>query len=541
MTLISGTGSRMSLGVRAAVVALLLVIEKFALNFLVDFEAAQDAHGLGAIVRIGQHWGFRFLAALALSLALLGYATAEQRWSRANAAACGATVRPTWLGLHALLLLPLAAISYYLYGPRGAALPFGLLTALWLVCALVAVIALLLALAPWNLWAEAARSLGILWLYAAAIAIVAASIMQWSQQLWGSTAAVTFEAVRHVLSPIIPNLQADPKQLVLATNRFAVQVSDVCSGLEGAGLLLAFVCVWLLCFRKEYIFPRALLLIPIGLALSFVLNVLRIAALMLIGQSGFPDVAVYGFHSQAGWIAFNCAAGLMAIASRRSAWFNRTASAPSASHSDNPTAAYLVPFLAILGTGMLVHAASPGFEKWYGLRLVAAAVAIAWSWPHLRQLRWGCSWRGPAVGAAVFALWWLASLWLTKPSAIPAQLAAMPAGGRFAWIAIRALTAIITVPIAEELAYRGYLMRRLVATDFESVRFQDVGIVALLLSALAFGVMHGSMWPVGIVAGVAYSVVTTRSGRLGEAIVAHATTNALLAFYIIGANQWQLW
>ncbi len=542
MTLFGTTGARMSLGARAAVVGLLLVIEKFALNFLVDFDAAQDARGLGAVVRIGQHWGFRFLVALALSLALLGYATAERRWSRVNAAVSGTSVRPSWLGLHAVLLLPLAAISYYLYGPRSAPLSFGVLTTLWLLCALIAVIALLLALAPWNLWAEAARSLGILWLYAAAAALVAASIMQWSQQLWGSTAAVTFEAVRYVLAPIIPNLQADPTQLILATDRFAVQVSDVCSGLEGAGLLLAFICAWLLCFRKEYIFPRALLLIPIGLALSFVLNVLRIAALMLIGHSGFRDIAVYGFHSQAGWIAFNCAAGLIAIASRHSAWFNRGATATATSeHSDNPTAAYLLPFLAILGAGMLVHAASAGFEKWYGVRLVAGIVALAWSWPQLRQLRWGCSWRGPVAGVALFALWWLASRWLTKPSAMPAQLAALPAAGRIAWITVRTVAAVVTVPVAEELAYRGYLMRRLVAADFEAVRFPDVGLVALLLSALAFGVMHGSMWPAGVIAGVAYGLVAMRSGRFGDAVVAHAITNALLAAYVISASQWQLW
>jgi exosortase E/protease (VPEID-CTERM system) len=348
--------------------------------------------------------------------------------------------------------------------------------------------------------------------------------------------------VRHVLAPILPQLQADPKQLVLATDRFAVQVSDVCSGLEGAGLLLAFVCVWLLCFRKEYFFPRALLLIPIGLALSFALNVLRIAALMLIGHAGFPDVAVYGFHSQAGWIAFNCAAGLIAIASRRSSYFNRSAAATDRSQrTENPTAAYLLPFLAILGAGMLVHAASPGFETWYGVRLLAALAALAWSWPQLRRLPWRCSWRGPAAGVAVFALWWLASRWLTRPSAMPTQLAALPAAARTAWIVVRTLAAVVTVPIAEELAYRGYLMRRLVAADFDAVPFQRVGVVALLLSALAFGVMHGSMWPAGIIAGIAYGLVAQRSGLFGDAVVAHATTNALLAAYVISSSQWQLW
>jgi CAAX prenyl protease-like protein len=190
---------------------------------------------------------------------------------------------------------------------------------------------------------------------------------------------------------------------------------------------------------------------------------------------------------------------------------------------------------------MLVHAASPGFEKWYGVRIVAAAAAIVWSWPQLRRVSWRCTWRGPAAGLAVFVLWGLAALVLTKHSAMPAQLAALPAGERFSWIAVRALAAVTTVPIAEELAYRGYLMRRLVAADFEAVPFQQAGFVALLLSALAFGVMHGSMWPAGIIAGLIYGLIARGTGSLGEAIAAHATTNALLAAYVLGTHQWQLW
>jgi len=88
-------------------------------------------------------------------------------------------------------------------------------------------------------------------------------------------------------------------------------------------------------------------------------------------------------------------------------------------------------------------------------------------------------------------------------------------------------------PIAEELAYRGYLLRRIVAPDFESVRFQAVGVTALLLSALAFGLGHGSLWLAEIVAGVVYGAVVIRSGRMGEAIAAHATTNSLFAAYVL--------
>lgn len=67
--------------------------------------------------------------------------------------------------------------------------------------------------------------------------------------------------------------------------------------------MLAFSTVLLLLFRGEFTFPRALLLVPAALVLSFALNIARIAVLVLIGDAGYPGVA-YGFHSQAGWIAF---------------------------------------------------------------------------------------------------------------------------------------------------------------------------------------------------------------------------------------------
>ena len=117
----------------------------------------------------------------------------------------------------------------------------------------------------------------------------------------------------------------------------------------------------------------------------------------------------------------------------------------------------------------------------------------------------------------------------------------MPVALSLTWIAIRAIASATIVPLAEELAFRGFLMRRLVAADFQAVPYRSVGLGALLTSALAFGLSHGAMWFPGIVAGLLYGWVTVRSGSLGEAVVAHATTNALLAALVLLAGKWQLW
>ena len=42
-------------------------------------------------------------------------------------------------------------------------------------------------------------------------------------------------------------------------------------------------------------------------------------------------------------------------------------------------------------------------------------------------------------------------------------------------------------------------------------------------------------------AGLAYGALAMRTNRLGESIVAHGVTNALLAVYVLSFDQWQLW
>ena len=64
--------------------------------------------------------------------------------------------------------------------------------------------------------------------------------------------------------------------------------------------------------------------------------------------------------------------------------------------------------------------------------------------------------------------------------------------------------------------------------------------VSLLISSLLFGVMHGS-WLAGTLAGLAYAVAVYRRGNLLDAVLAHATTNALLAGYVLATRAWALW
>jgi exosortase E/protease (VPEID-CTERM system) len=531
----------MQLILRVVIAVMLLAFEKILLSFLVDSNAGQNASGLSRVTWFAQHFGLRFLVTFATALALFAYAQDNPRLKAVGAAAREIPWRPGWLVLHALLLVPLAVLAHSFYGGHGLQLPTAVLVALWLALGLSSLAALFTAMASWKIWCDAAGAFGVLWVYAAAVGGVGAYAISWSQMLWAPMTRITFSLVERVVVLIIPGLQSNPATQILDTGRFAVQVNELCSGLEGAGLLLAFCCVWLLYFRREYRFPRALLIIPVGLSLLFVLNILRISMLVLIGNAGYPDIAIYGFHSQAGWIAFNSTAAGIAYLSLRSPWFSHQEHSATPDTVPNPTAAYLLPFLAILAAGMLSRAASGQFETLYPLRLIAGALAIWYFWPRLRALDFRFSWRGIATGIAVFAMWIGAGRLLAHSSPMPAALVAMSPPGRQLWIVARILGSVVTVPLAEELAYRGFLMRRVVSAEFESVRFSAVGIWALLLSSVAFGVGHGPWWIPGTVAGFLYGALLIRTGRIGEAVAAHATTNGLIAAWVLLLQQWQLW
>ena len=442
------------------------------------------------------------------------------------------------MAAHLALVACLAWLGSLLFPPTPPPIPFAAVVCLWLAGGAAAIFCGFAAMAPPQYWLKAAQALGNIWLYSAAAALAAAMAIPQSQRLWWLATAATFHVVRLILLPILPGLTSNPATRVLGTHRFAVEILDYCSGLEGMSLILVFTIAWLWYFRKEYRFPRALLLLPLGLTLMFGLNAVRIAVLVLIGNAGYPEVAVYGFHSQAGWIAFNVVAVGVAVWTQRSRWLTRDEQPLKGDKSDNPTAVFLMPLLAILAAGMLSHAMSGRFEWLYPLRLFACLAAILIYRNRLAALDWRWSWRGPLLGIGVFVIWFVGVHFLAPDAGMPQALAAASPSLRWGWIGCRLAAAVVTVPLAEELAYRGFLMRRLQARDFDSLPYQQVGWLAVAGSSVLFGAAHGALWLPGCVAGFAYSWIVKRQGHLGEAVVAHMTTNLLVAAVALGFDNW---
>jgi exosortase E/protease (VPEID-CTERM system) len=532
------------------VLAAVLIAELLVLTVSVDGAALAGQPGLAGLIGQSGAWILRGLIGFVASFVAFAGLRGSLEWVDLKAELGQGNANWLAAGLHVVAVAIFALLTASLYG-GGLGGRSDWLAAAWLVTGVLAMVSATLAAIPLAFWRTLARRTGPTWVYALGVALLTTAFTALSRSLWQWTAQLTFRLVAFILLPLYPNLIQQPERLRLRAPNFGVIIDQACSGLEGAGLMLVFVIFWLAISRRDFRFPRALLLVPAAVGVLYLLNAVRIALLVIIGNAGAREIALGGFHSQAGWIAFNGVALGMTLVVPRFDWFRTAPRAAIESSAggqgwhwlrDTPTAVYLLPFLAILASGMVSRAVSAHFEWLYALRLAAASGVLWMLRPHWKRLDWRFGWQAVAAGVAVFALWLgLDAAAGTPVSPMPAELASASALGAGLWIALRAFAAVLSVPVAEELAFRGFLMRRLNSPEFETVPFTQVTWAGVALSSVAFGLLHGDRWLAGIAAGVLYALVARRTGRLGESVAAHSITNGLLALYVLATGNWQYW
>ncbi len=442
-----------------------------------------------------------------------------------------------------LVAVHLAALALFAYmcSALGSGSAPGWLTGAWLATGVLLIASAAFATINSAVWVRILQITGSLWIWA-----LPAVLLAWfSDYLWPIASGGTFALSELLLKLVVPVTVADPARLVLGTDRFTVEISPACSGVEGIGLMLVFGIAFLAIFRNECRFPRSLLLLPAGGAIIYVLNSARIAALILIGNAGAEDIAIRGFHSQAGWIAFNLTAVGLALIARRVPWFCAAGHVGTTLTLDvpavNPSVRWLLPLVVVLAAGAVSSAATGDFEWLYPLRFLAGAITLWILRQRYKDLNWHVSWFAPVTGILVFLLWTAFEPGTSIGADMPTALAGASPLIRNWWLTFRVLAAIVTAPIAEELAFRGFLYRRLISEDYDSVSFKRFSWRALLITAVVFGLLHGDRWLAGTIASVAYATVVNRKGSIGDAVVAHATTNALLALDVLAYHQWNFW
>lgn len=401
------------------------------------------------------------------------------------------------------------------------------------------IVGIALFFAPAPAWAEFARThgfrLGPLLLGGIAAPLLATVI----RPIWqlDAISGATFAAVSWVIGLLGYQVDAYPEHRIIGFGDFHIDIAPVCSGIEGIALVTIFASIYLFLFRSELRFPRALLLFPIGIAVSASLNIVRIVVLLIIGLNGNPELAVGGFHSHAGWLMFTIVSLGIIAAANTIPWLRKDKSAGVADVGQtaavppffrDPVVARLLPFAVFMLSAMLAQAFSQSPSVIYPARAFLMAAVLLMFLPVYRTLDWRFDPVAAGVGAAIGLMWVLIPV--AEPDTTPPY--GDLAGTMLAlWFIARGIGTILLVPVIEELFFRDYLERKLRRHD---TLIWAIG--AAVITAGLFALLH-SRWAEAFIAGLAFSYVMYRSGRVSDAIVSHAVANAIVFGVAIMTGQ----
>jgi exosortase E/protease (VPEID-CTERM system) len=538
-------GHRAGPSAKPLILVLVAVAQAMALSGSVDAQAILHRGVLGRIVGSS---GFllTLLLVVGTTLALSGALSRFAELSRRE------PIPRAWAGVHGAAFVALLGTSLGLFREDHATLPLPLVAG-WCASVALSAVSWLRLHASFSALARHLRT--ALPEYALAVVL---GTLAWGSGLasaasWELGAAVTLRSVAAVLSVVEPRVAVDLPARVIGTPVFAVHVAPECSGFEGIGLLVAYLGVLGVALRGQVPLARFIVALPLAAASAWLLNVLRIVALVWIGTHVDERVAMSGFHSKAGWVLFSVVA--LALLPLLLAGKTRAAPTPSpvaesepAEQSgagswahEHPALPYLLPLIALLATALLTSAFAAQVDWVYGVRVVAAGGALLWSARLLKGFERTVRVEAVALGVLVYLVW-IALEPVPDANAVAAFKAELGSASAFfaaVWVAFRVIGSVVVVPVAEELAFRGFLYRRLVSAEFWAVAPTRFDWVAWLGSSLAFGVLH-QRYLAGTVAGLLFAVARLRRGSLTDAVVAHATSNALIAAQVLTCGHWHL-
>jgi CAAX prenyl protease-like protein len=227
-----------------------------------------------------------------------------------------------------------------------------------------------------------------------------------------------------------------------------------------------------------------------------------------------------------------------------------TESSSSSEGNRETTARYVVPFAGFVIFLVLQSVTPLPARVDFPARVVVLAVVLAFYSRPVIELRPRHFLASLLLGIAVFAVWVAPDLlfphyrqhWLFH-NALTGTGSTFAEGLRRDPIVLtfRVLRAVVIVPIVEELFWRGWLMRWLIAADFRKVPIGTYAPLSFWVTALMFASEHGPYWDVGLLAGILYNWWAIRTKSLADCILAHAVTNAVLCAWVILAGHWEYW
>ncbi|WP_028580729.1 CPBP family glutamic-type intramembrane protease [Desulfogranum japonicum] len=218
---------------------------------------------------------------------------------------------------------------------------------------------------------------------------------------------------------------------------------------------------------------------------------------------------------------------------------------------------YVAPYFSYVCVASLLHDALP-VELNYVLRIILASGFLYWAWDwyiplHETGKKTTSVLFGLAYGTVGCALWIL----LLSPFVSPENT---PPWSNIS-IIIRIAAAGFLVPVFEELMVRGYAFRLALQWDtcrkekvtdplYTTLHERSINDVApeawswpaVCISTAVFTIGHAiPEWPAAVAYGLLMCHLMIQRKNLLSCIIAHATTNILLAGYVYLTGSYHLW
>ena len=113
-------------------------------------------------------------------------------------------------------------------------------------------------------------------------------------------------------------------------------------------------------------------------------------------------------------------------------------------------------------------------------------------------------------------------------------------GIRWLMVACRVAGAVLVVPVMEEIFWRSFLLRYIIANDFTKVPVGQFTIFSFAVVVVLFGLEH-HYFLAGMMAGAFFNLLLYYTKSIAQCILSHAVANLCLAYYVLTTGYWRFW
>lgn len=235
----------------------------------------------------------------------------------------------------------------------------------------------------------------------------------------------------------------------------------------------------------------------------------------------------------------------------------------------NPFWAYVLPFVVFMVATVVegMESVKEWYPLLYGVKVLAVLGVLWWGRRHYPYWSREGMGLGLVFGLLGGVVWIILCIWSVEKDVLPGLLttvggwmnmpdladwikpgsrgahnpfAEFSTAAAWSFTVVRLIGMVIMVPIMEELFWRGFLNRFLIEEQWQNVTWGRFTRLSFTIVTLAFVSVH-TEWTAALFWGIGINLVMLFTRNLWACVVAHAASNAVLAYYILAYQQWHLW